>query len=156
MAQIQCPDCPLMFVQRQSMMRHLKKQHAQLICDHCDRIFFGAAVFNKHIKNAHENPGKLQCSKCNKRFARSNNCRRHEQLCGVNPPVTTRKRPAVEPLASSNVFHKFKLRSAFNGTAQSWRITLNRSTIDIISTLKDAILSMEDTLNKILICKDRT
>ena len=148
MDQIQCPDCPLTFTEKHNMLRHLEKQHAQLVCHHCDRIFFGAAVFNKHVKNAHENPGKLQCSKCDKRFGRSDNCHRHEKLCGVKVPVTTRKRPGVEPLASSNVFHKFKLRSAFNGTAQSWRITLNRSSIDVISTLKDAILSMEDTLNQ--------
>ena len=134
------------------MLRHMRKQHISLVCDQCDQIFFSKSALEKHVKQAHEaSPKEFRCTRCNKTFGRSDNLLRHSKLCNEQSGSGIgRKRPAnPTPEGISVVKGDFtiaKLRSAFNGAVQTWRISFNEAN-DIISQLKDAILAMKGPIS---------
>ena len=129
------------------MLRHLRNQHANLVCDDCDRIFYGSSAFQKHVRQVHSDAAEVfKCSICDKAFGRNDNCERHEQTCNKKTPVSGKKRPA-EPVTVYRDFNVRQLRNAFGGVAQTWRLGFPEATDDIVLQLKDGVLKMENALS---------
>ena len=107
-------------------------------------------MLKEHVKQVHEQSKAFQCMKCNKTFGRSNNLLRHSKLCnqqsgsgiGRKRPVN----PTPESVSTNDAPIIVKLRSAFNGAVQTWRVDFDE-TRDIISQLKNAILAMKGSIS---------
>ena len=149
---VECPDCKQVFSERYNMLKHLRNQHVNLVCEQCERIFFGNSSYQKHVK-VHSKTKEFKCSQCDKVFGKSYNLKRHEKLCKNEGSGIGTKRPANPiydgELGGDNIngFNITNLRSAFGGAGQTWRIKFDGSTDDVISQLKEGILTMEGTLS---------
>ena len=126
------------------MLRHLREKHATLVCNQCDRIFFGSSAFQKHVSKVHNNDDakEFNCSKCHKAFGRKEHCQRHEETCKKSQ-ATGKKRPA-DPVVVYHDFNVRQLRSAFSGAVQTWRLGFPKTTDDVVLQLKDGVLKMEN------------
>ena len=136
-----CVDCNQVFSRRDAMLRHYRDSHTQLNCHQCGRIFFGETALKKHEK-VHDEPKLHRCTSCNKHFNRKNNLTHHMKICYVKPPSTTtgfkRKIGAERNVRAKRLKTDriIRIRSAFNGAAATWRLSVN-------DDLKNSVFEME-------------